>query len=222
MKNLLLSLPVRRIASAVAVIHTIAVCADEPEMKVRITPELGSFQVRHQDETFTVQRNQNPANRIPDYLSLTSRECPPHCVQPIKLEGVETVGELEVIDYLQRIAGGDRSVLVVDTRSREDVAKGTIPGSISVFGNELISERGANPIRVEEILTGTFGVGGSGDDLDFSTAKTLVLFCYGIWCGQGPKTAYALIDLGYPRNKIKWYRGGIQDWESVGLTTVRE
>jgi hypothetical protein len=26
---------------------------------------------------------------------------------------------------------------------------------------------------------------------------------------------------GYPANKIKWYRGGMQDWEILGLTTVK-
>lgn len=191
-------------------------------LKVKITPDLASFKIQHQGKTITVQRHQNPDNRIADYLSFTSRACPPHCVQPIRLEGIETVGEIEVIDYLKRIAAGDTSVLVVDTRSREHVAKGTIPGSINVFGDHLIPQAGANPITVEEILTGTFGVRGSGDRLDFSKAKTLVLYCYGIWCGQGPRTAFALVDLGYPKSKIKWYRGGIQDWESVGLTTIRE
>lgn len=222
MNHLHLNRPARAFASAFVLLNTIAVSAADPAMKVGITRDFGSFQVLHKGNGITVQRNQNPANRIADYLSLTSRECPPHCVQPIKLEGIETLGELEVIGYLRRIAAGDDSVLVVDTRSGTDVAKGTIPGSINVFGNQLIPELGANPIRVEEILTATFGVGGDGDDLDFSTARTLVLFCYGIWCGQGPRTAHALIDLGYPKDKIKWYRGGMQDWESVGLTTVRE
>jgi hypothetical protein len=26
---------------------------------------------------------------------------------------------------------------------------------------------------------------------------------------------------GYPADKIKWYRGGMQSWEIVGLTTVK-
>jgi rhodanese-related sulfurtransferase len=38
---------------------------------------------------------------------------------------------------------------------------------------------------------------------------------------QGPRTLRALLKLGYPAAKLKWYRGGIQAWESVGLTTVR-
>jgi hypothetical protein len=30
-----------------------------------------------------------------------------------------------------------------------------------------------------------------------------------------------LIAMGYPANNLKWYRGGMQDWVSVGLTTVK-
>jgi rhodanese-related sulfurtransferase len=195
--------------------------AGERELKVMITPELGSFHVLHNGKRTTVIRNQNRRNRIADYLALTSRECPPHCLQPIKINTIETVGELEVVQYLRRIEGGDRSVLVVDTRFSDQVSKGTIPGSVNVYGNHLIAEVGANPIMVEEILTGQFGVSGSNDHFDFSKAKTLVVYCYGIWCGQGPRTLRALLKLGYPAAKLKWYRGGIQAWESVGLTAVR-
>lgn len=221
MKNLLPGILVGVCVPVMFMTGAISAHAADPELKVMITPDLGSFKVIHGGARMTVKRNQDPDNRIADYLAATSRECPPHCLQPIRFEGIETVGELEVIEYLKRIADGDQSVLVVDTRSADHVAKGTIPGSVNVFGDQLIPEAGANPITVEEILTGQFGVSGGGDDLDFSSAKTLVLFCYGIWCGQAPRTANALVRLGYPKNRIKWYRGGMQDWESVGLTTVR-
>jgi hypothetical protein len=26
--------------------------------------------------------------------------------------------------------------------------------------------------------------------------------------------------MGYPAHKLKWYRGGVQDWKMLGLTTV--
>ena len=195
--------------------------AAEHDLRVMITPQLGSFRVLHNGKRMTVMRHQNRRNRIADYLALTSRECPPHCLQPIRINTIETVGELEVIQYLRRIEGGDESVLVVDTRSINQVSKGTIPGSVNVYGNHLIAAFGANPIIVEEILTGQFGVSGNNDNFDFGKAKTLVVYCYGIWCGQGPRTLHALLKLGYPAAKLKWYRGGIQAWESVGLTTIR-
>jgi rhodanese-related sulfurtransferase len=55
---------------------------------------------------------------------------------------------------------------------------------------------------------------------DYSSAKTLVLFCNGMWCGQSPNNILNLLKFGYPADKIKWYRGGMQDWEILGLSTV--
>ncbi len=202
------------------VINSVAVAADS-KLKVMITPKMGSVEVLDGGKKVKIQRNQNPKNRITGDLTLTSRDCPPHCVQPIKINGVETVGELEVLEYLKRIGERDDSVLVVDTRAKRFAAQGTIPGSVNIFGDELIMERGANPIGVEEILTGRFGVGGKEGDWNFAKAKTLVLYCYGVWCGQAPRTINSLIKLGYPKRKLKWYRGGMQSWESLGLTTKR-
>ena len=56
----------------------------------------------------------------------------------------------------------------------------------------------------------------------FSRAKTLVFFCNGPWCGQSPTNIRSLLRIGYPPSKLKWYRGGMQDWEILGLTTVKD
>ncbi len=58
-------------------------------------------------------------------------------------------------------------------------------------------------------------------DLDFSQAKTLVLFCNGLWCGQSHANIRTLLRAGYPPEKLKWYRGGMQDWAVAGLTIVK-
>ena len=194
--------------------------AEESTLEVMITPDAGSLEVEHNGKTIIVQRNQDREHRIRDKLTLTSRECPPHCVQPISILGVETIGEIELLERLRRRTQGDRSVLIVDTRPEKFVAQGTIPGSINVHGDLLIEERGANMFTIEEAYL-QFGVKGEGNDWDYSNAKELVLFCFGIWCGQAPKTINALVELGYPKEKLKWYRGGIQAWESLGLTTIR-
>jgi rhodanese-related sulfurtransferase len=59
-------------------------------------------------------------------------------------------------------------------------------------------------------------------DYEFDNAKTLALFCNGPWCTQSPTMIYALLDIGYPPEKIKWYRGGIQTWLGAGMTSTRE
>ncbi len=30
-----------------------------------------------------------------------------------------------------------------------------------------------------------------------------------------------LLKIGYPAHKLFWYRGGMQDWENLGLTTIK-
>jgi rhodanese-related sulfurtransferase len=59
-------------------------------------------------------------------------------------------------------------------------------------------------------------------DYDFDDAKTLVLFCNGPWCTQSPTMIYALLEIGYPAENLKWYRGGMQDWLAAGMTSTRE
>jgi hypothetical protein len=51
-------------------------------------------------------------------------------------------------------------------------------------------------------------------------AKDLVLWCNGPACGQSPRAIRGLLDVGYPGEKISYYRGGMQMWQLWGLTTV--
>jgi rhodanese-related sulfurtransferase len=47
------------------------------------------------------------------------------------------------------------------------------------------------------------------------------MFCNGAWCGQSPESMKYLVEIGYPEEKMKWYRGGIQAWLSLGLPVVK-
>lgn len=190
--------------------------------EVRITAELRQVEIKHQGKPFVVERNQDPTHTVnPDYAK-TSRPCPPFCIQPaILAPGVETIGELEMLDYLRRMASGDESILVIDSRTPDWVAKGTIPGTVNISWQQLNPEAGADPMSIAEILERRFGALNQEGLWDFSAAKTLVLFCNGPWCGQSPTNIRTLLKFGYPAHKIKWYRGGMQDWEILGLTVVR-
>ena len=66
-----------------------------------------------------------------------------------------------------------------------------------------------------------FGVVEKNGKYDFTNAKTLLMFCNAIWCGQSPEAMKELIAIGYPQEKMKWYRGGMQSWLSVGLSTIK-
>ena len=54
------------------------------------------------------------------------------------------------------------------------------------------------------------------------TAKMITLFCNGPWCSLSVTTIQALLEIGYPTEKIKWYRGGMQEWLAAGMTSTRK
>ena len=51
--------------------------------------------------------------------------------------------------------------------------------------------------------------------------QTILIFDNGPWCQQGVRAMKNLVHLGYPKSKIKYYRGGIQYWQILGLTTIK-
>ena len=200
-----------------------------------ITEDMMSVEVVHKGKRIEITRTEDKDAVIPDAYLKTGRHCPPFCIQPIRIvTGVETIGELEVLHYLDQAHPNDPSligtppVLVVDSRTPEWMARGTIPGSVNIPWNKIsVDEAGGFPTGDEmaaftRILINDFGANKHGDIWDFSNAKTLVLFCNGIWCPQSATNIKTLMRLGYPADKLKWYRGGMQDWVTAGLTTATE
>ena len=191
------------------------------ETRVKITPDLAEITVQHSGEPVTVRRNQDTSNEIDPSFQLTSRRCPPFCIQPFQVaEGVETIDELQMLEYLKRISEGDDSILVIDSRGSRWLEHGTIPGSINIHYKKL-SLRSATESDIAAILEHQFGVERNGELWNYRWAKTLVLFCNGMWCGQAPTNIRSLLRFGYPASKLKWYRGGVQDWETLGLTSIK-
>ena len=123
-----------------------------------------------------------------------------------------------MLDYLVE-KESNANILVIDSRTPDWVAKGTIPGSVNIPWT-LLKPDTSDPLTIAGIMEDSFGAIQTDELWDFSEAKTLVMFCNGMWCGQSPRNILSLLRYGYPADKIKWYRGGMQDWEILGLTTV--
>ncbi len=198
--------------------------AHAKDVTVKITPNLSSVDVVHMGKRMTIQRNQNVKNTIPAMFTKTSRACPPFCIQPATLAPkVETIAELEMLDYLKKSSAGDSSILVIDARTPEWMTRGTIPGSVNIPWTQL-SVKGAeaweDASSAEDVMADRFDVVIKDNKMDFSKAKTLVIFCNGAWCPQSSENIKLLLKKGYPAEKLKWYRGGMQAWVSFGLTTV--
>lgn len=215
---------IKKVAVPVTLALTIAVSpmALAEKLAVQITPNIASVTVKHNGTNVTIKRDQDQKATVNSNFSKTSRKCPPFCIQPSTLAtGVETIGEVEVLHYLKKMSDGDSSIIVIDSRTPDWVKKGTIPGSTNLPWTKLNPAKGADPISIAEIMTTKFGVKELEGLWDYSNAKTLVMFCNGMWCGQSPNNIKNLLKFGYPADKIKWYRGGMQNWSNLGLTTVK-
>lgn len=113
-------------------------------------------------------------------------------IQPMNVaEGVRTVGEVEVIEHLEQ------GLPVVDSRTLDFYIKSTIPGAQSLPYPEATT-------RIAEL----------------NREQPTIFFCNGPQCGQSPTAIRALLEAGYPPEKILYYRGGLHDWLTLGLPVV--
>ena len=180
---------------------------------VRITADIAAKQIVLNGQTINIGRIQNKANVLTGEFTKTSRACPPFCIHPISAgAGVETLGEIEVLAFLENnVAQG--TGLLIDSRVPEWFAKGTIPGAVNVPFTTL---EPTNPYR-DEILKALGGVK-TASGWDFSAALDLAMFCNGPWCDQSPRAIRNLTEAGYPPEKLRYYRGGMQLWLLLGLS----
>lgn len=191
-------------------------CIGIADNYVSISKGVKSIPMSINGEDFVLERNQDKNHTISPLYNTTFRGIP----QPIKLaDGVETVGELEFIEYMKK-AQTNKSILIVDSRTPGWYERLRIPGAVNVPYTNFKEEESAY-----ETLEYEFDVSISDDKkIDFSKAKTLVVYCNGYWCPQTPlmikKAKYSLLNLGYPPQKIKYYRGGMQAWVSLGFTVM--
>lgn len=171
---------------------------------VNIRPDIAEVTVETPDGTKTISRIQDNAHEVTGEWARTSRPCPPFCIQPISpAPGVTTIGELELLDML-----ADPQVTVIDSRTPEWFAGGTIPGAVNIPYTRIIDE------------LASLGCEPDFDGWDCTDAEPVALFCNGLWCGQSPTAIRNMIEAGYPADRIFYYRGGMQSWRVLGLTVT--
>ncbi len=191
-------------------------------LDVAISRDIERITVKHQGKLVRVQRNQDQKAVIRGDFARTSRPCPPFCIQPIQVDPqVKTIGTLELIYFMSNQLK-DGSGVLIDARTPKWYEKGTIPGSINIPYTQLNRAAGADEFVIEAAME-RFGVEKDEQgNWDFFDAKTLVLWCNGPWCGQSPEAIRGLLELGYPAEKIRYYRGGMQSWLMLGFNIYRE
>ncbi|WP_413721132.1 rhodanese-like domain-containing protein [Silicimonas sp. MF1-12-2] len=173
---------------------------------VNIRPDIPEVTVVTPGGALVISRIQDNDHEVAGEWARTSRPCPPFCIQPMTpAEGVTTIGELELLDMLT-----DPEMIVIDSRTPDWFAGGTIPGAVNIPYTQIIDELGA------------LGCEPDFDGWDCTQARKVALFCNGLWCGQSPTAIRNMIEAGYPAERIFYYRGGMQSWRVLGLTVTGE
>jgi rhodanese-related sulfurtransferase len=187
-------------------------------LKVNITKDIPYVDVDLNGENFKIQRIQDIKHKLNNSYTKTSRPTPPFKIQtftPIK--GIKTITELDVIDFIQNKLS-ENSGLLIDARMPKWYKHGTIPGALNVPFS-ILSTKKDNPY-LDQIFD-IFDVIKYKGDWDFNEAQTLLIFDNGPWCQQGVIALKYLVKLGYPKDKLLYYRGGMQYWQIVGLSIIK-
>ena len=178
---------------------------------VEIAEGMPFVEVEANGKTFKIQREQKAETYLTNTFALTSRPSPPFFIEPFTVsDDVETFGELEVLDFISKKRG-----VFIDARLSNWFEKSAIPSAVNIPFKIFLSDTPERTKTLKEL-----GAEGSGQSWSFTNAKTILLYCNGAWCGQSPTAINALIELGYPKSKMKYYRGGMQSWQLLGLTTI--
>ena len=112
-------------------------------------------------------------------------------IQPMEpAPGVRAIGEKELMDL---VVGG---APLVDGRTPDFYEVATLPGARSIPFTEAVARR--------EELEGS---------------EQVIFFCNGPQCPQSPTAIRELVDAGFPAERIRYYRGGMHDWVTLGLPT---
>jgi rhodanese-related sulfurtransferase len=207
-------------------------------LDVKLTPDREFVEVIHKNKLIKIQRIQDQDHKLEGGFAKTSRKCPPFCIQAMDAgENVKTIGQIEIFDFMENeLLDGEG--LIIDARTPAWWKRGTIPGSVNipftvfsldvddpqlidmmkVLGAKRRGDVGGFSRAMEEF--GLMGGEQKNDEWDFTSAKKLILWCNGMWCGQSPRAIQGLLELGYPAEKILYYRGGMQVWQSLGLTVI--
>jgi len=186
-------------------------------VEVNIVEGLPYVDVDVDGKPVRIQRIQDTKHKLKNSYSKTSRPAPPFSIQPFQpIKGIETVSELDVIDFLKNKVSKNKGILL-DARMPKWNKAGTIPASTNIPFSILASKGNNHYIdKIFELLS----VKKENENWNFTDARMLLVFDNGPWCQQGVRAMKNLIKLGYPKSKILYYRGGMQYWQILGLTTI--
>jgi len=181
--------------------------------KVKITPDISYIYVYHKGKAVKIHRIQDTKNKLTGEYALQYR--PSKYIQPIKMhKDIQTIGEVELLTFMKEKANSREGILI-DIRSKKEYKRESIPSAINIPA-EVIDNK-VKLSKIFKILGLTKKKDGS---YDTKKALDIAVYCNGLWCDKSSVFIKKLIELGYPAEKILYYRGGFQMWKILGFTTV--
>jgi len=168
---------------------------------VKITKDLDTVNVLFQKKKFNIER-------------IGERACPPYCISPMNIGKIKTIGELETIHFISSLTKNIGRI-VVDARTTLEYKKSTIPTAINIPYSML------NPkSKYRDQILKLLGVKKLKNSWYFKRVHKLLIFDNGILDNKATKIINSLIKIGYPQNKLLYYRGGVDSWRRLGLTLL--
>jgi len=208
---------IRKISLMVSLLSLSLFTSQLYAVEVNIKEGLPYVDVDVNGESIRIERIQDTKHKLTNSYTKTSRPAPPFSIQPYEpIKGVKTISELDVIDFIKKNLS-DNSGILIDARMPKWHQSGTIPGATNIPFS-ILSPKGSNPYIGQ--IFGLFGAEKLNQKWVFNNAQTLLIFDNGPWCQQGVRAMQNLVTLGYPKSKILYYRGGMQYWQILGLTTI--
>ena len=179
------------------------------EKSMKISSELLSVETIHDGHEVLIKRTAMKG----------MESCPPFCIEPLTINGVTTVGELETLAFIDKLKE-KKGRLLIDVRVNKEYTMSTIPGAINLpaymledkspYQEEVLKLLGAKKIVTKKEKTKWY----------FKETHALLIFGQSATHNEASTVIKKLLDLGYPEEKVLYYRAGIESWKTFGLTTI--
>jgi len=174
--------------------------------KVKISPTVSYVYTKHLGSAVKIHRIQNTNNKLGG--EYTKRYHPDKLIQTISInEDIQTIAEIELLSFIENKNKHSIDSVLIDVRLKEQYNKETIPSAINIPLSLIEDKHKLDKICI--LL-----------DINQESAKNIILFDDGVWSNDVNKFIDIFLKSNYPKTKIYYYRGGIQMWKILGLTTV--
>ena len=181
--------------------------------KVKITPDIAYIYVYHKGKAVKVHRIQDTKHKLTGEYANIYR--PGKDIQPIKMhKDIKTIGEVELLTFMKKKVNKKKGLLV-DLRPKAAYKKESIPSAVNIPARVK-----DNKAKVEKILKILGAKRLADGSLNTQQAKEVAFYCHGLWCEKSSEFIKTFLELGYPADKMLYYRGGFQMWKILGFTTV--